>query len=131
MRTLLSLPLVLLLVAVAGCKGDHEKLMAKTTEKMKDAVGILKSVTDEPTAKAAAPKLMDVAADLKRLQQDMNRLGEADQAVKKELAEKHGREFIDTSRTLASEIDRIRGIPAANAALEQALRELNWNRLEK
>ncbi|HSI31947.1 MAG: hypothetical protein ACAI43_06155 [Phycisphaerae bacterium] len=130
MRTF-PIALASLLLAVAGCKSDHEKLMTQTTARMKAAVDILKSVTDEPTAKAAAPKLQGVAADLKRLQQDMNRLGEADQAVKKELAEKHGREFIETSRALASEIDRIRGIPAAHAALEQALRELNWNRLER
>jgi hypothetical protein len=128
MRILLPLVFVL---ALAGCKSDHEKLMAKTTAKMQDAVGVLKSVTDEPTAKSAASKLQGIAADLKRLQQDMNRLGEADRDVKKHLADKLGKEFLDASRTLAAEIDRIRGLPPANAALEQALRELNWDRLEK
>lgn len=116
---------------LTGCEKDHERVMKQTTAKMKEAVTVLQGVKDEPSAKLAAPRLQGVADDLKRLQQEMNHLGEADKNLKKHLSETHGKEFIDASRQIAAEIERIRTIPPASAALDAALRQLNWEKLSK
>ena len=131
MRTAPALIALVCLLLVTGCQKDHERLRKQTTAKMNEAVQILKTVTDEPTAKAAAPKLQAVADDMKRLQQEMNHLGEADKDVKKHRGDQYGKDFLDASRGLADEIERIRAMPAANAALDSALQQMNWNRLEK
>jgi len=131
MRSLYVMALMWGLIALAGCEKDHERVMTQTTARMKEALAVLQTVKDEATAKAAAPKLQGVAEDLKRLQQEMNHLGEADKKLKQRLSDTQGKEFIDTSRQIAAEIERVRKLPEASAALDAALRQMNWEKLSK
>jgi hypothetical protein len=63
------------LALCAGCGDSPEALMKDTLSNMKEMSGVLQSVKDETSAKAAAPKLKAIGArmqDLAKRGKDMN-----------------------------------------------------------
>lgn len=117
------------LLILSGCEKDHEKVMRDTTAKWKEAAAILATVKDEASAKAAAPKLREVADDLKTLQQTANHLGEATAKQKTDLNEKYGTDFLQAGKALQAEITRIKADAKLSAPLDQALDTLGWSKL--
>ena len=74
-RTLSVTILISVAAALAGCnKPDHEAAIKKTVSKMEELVAVMKSVQDEASSKAAAPKIRDITADLKRYQKEMKEM---------------------------------------------------------
>ena len=64
-----------LCIFLAGCnKPDHEAAIKKTLSKMEELVAVMKSVQDEASSKAAAPKIRDITADLKKYQKEMKEM---------------------------------------------------------
>src|SRR4051812_27703976 len=71
-RTLCLSILIPLALTLVGCsKPDHEGLIKKTVSRMEDMVAVMKSVQDEASSKAAAPKIRDITTDLKQYQKEM------------------------------------------------------------
>ena len=74
-RTLVVTTLSTFVFALVGCnKPDHEAAIKKTVSKMEELVAVMKSVQDEASSKAAAPKIRDITADLKKYQKEMKEL---------------------------------------------------------
>jgi len=66
---------ILVAFALTGCnKPDHEAAIKRTVSKMEELVAVMKSVQDEPSSKAAAPKIRDITADLKKYQKEMKEM---------------------------------------------------------
>jgi flagellar biosynthesis/type III secretory pathway protein FliH len=70
---------------LGGCKTDHEAVMKKSVGKMEEMVGVLKSVQDEASSRAAAPKIKAIAKDMQDLKKEADALGEPSQAEQQRL----------------------------------------------
>ena len=93
---------VAVMLLVAGCdevRGDekptdgkptHESVVKESITVMRDFVGVLKTVKDEPSATAARPKLEQIRKGLDGLRKKAKELGAPPEDVKKQLAKYKG-----------------------------------------
>ncbi len=96
-----------------GCGGDtHESLDIFT-----DMTDVMKTITDEATAKDAAPKIEALAADFKAIMEKGEALGDPPEDVKKELEDKMSAAMQDFSK----EMMRVHQIEGAMEQLEKAM----------
>jgi hypothetical protein len=118
MRKILSTMLVCaFMVAFTGCgKSAAESAMSDALDKMKEQVSILKGVTDEASAKAAAPKLKAIKDDMAKLSTKTVTAPSADEQAK--LMEKYGKEMSEVTAQLTAEMTRIMTNPKLQAALQ-------------
>lgn len=105
----LTLPAVLAfsLVFLAGCKDDHESLMKGMIGKMNDLTAALKTVTDEASSKAAAPKVKSIATDMQELQKKAEALGKPSADEDKRLQEKYEKQLQEAMGGFMGEAMRI------------------------
>jgi thiamine biosynthesis lipoprotein ApbE len=104
--------LLFTLVALAGCKSEAEKQLTDVTNKQKEMITVLKSVTDQASAKSADPKLKQIAQDLTATFQRM-KTTKATQDEQKRLLEKFKAEQEQTNKDMQAEMTRIAKIPGA------------------
>jgi hypothetical protein len=75
---------------MAGCdRNNPEAIMKKTVEKMEEMVTVMKSVQDEASSKAAAPKIKGIAKDLKELKKEADAAGRITASQEKRLKDKY------------------------------------------
>jgi Tfp pilus assembly protein PilP len=110
-RSTLAL-LLLTLLTLAGCKSEAEKQLTDVTNKQKEMITVLKSVTDQASAKSADPKLKQIAQDLTATFQRM-KTTKATQDEQKRLLEKFKAEQEQTNKDMQAEMTRIAKIPGA------------------
>jgi len=117
---------VLVLVAFAGgCGGKSEREQLKEQEiaTMNEAVDVLETIKDEESAKAAAPKLMEIAGRVKDLKKQQNALGKPSKDEQEKLNKKFDNDRKAAHDRLVHEMVRIQRIPGAPDALKDVIEE--------
>jgi hypothetical protein len=114
-----------LAVLLAGCKTDHESVTKDVIGKMKEMTSVLKGVTDETSAKAAAPKLRSISEQMRKLQDEIKKLGEPTPEVKKELATKYEGQVRDVSMEFFKELSRIGMNPKLAGPINDAMKDFS------
>jgi hypothetical protein len=94
-----------------GGSGSAEDVMKDMIKVQTEAADILEGVKDKETAKAAAPKLEELADRLEEVGKKMKKLGEPSKEVQKKLQEKFGADLIK---------EAVRGEAAKTKALKAA-----------
>ena len=106
MKLITSLATLLLCLHLTGCKNDAEKQMSELTDKQKEVVTVLKSVTDKDSAKAANTKLKAIAKDMSAiLERAKTTHPSADE--QKRLIEKYKPEQEQAAKDIQTEAQRI------------------------
>jgi hypothetical protein len=122
-RLLKSKPLLIFAgVAMAlciGCRKSADDVLPDYLTYSKDTIAVLKSVKDEETAKAAAPKLKELAARRIELDKRVTNLTEAQQA-----AFAQNPEFVSSSLAVATELVRVAGLQIKDQEFADALKVL-------
>jgi len=119
----LALPLLL-----TGCADTPESVTKKMMAKMQDIVNVLKTIKDEPSAKAAAPKLKGLSADLKQIQKKMEAM-KPSEAEQKRLQEAHMKPMMETMAQMMQELMRIGMDPKLQTPEVQAvLKEIDQSK---
>ena len=116
--------LALTLLLLPGCKSDAEKQMADMTAKQKEIVAILKTVTDQPSAKAANEKIKTVANDIQAILERAKGTP-TNEAQRKQLADKYKPQQEEITKDAQAELQRIAKIPGAGAELMEGLMQLS------
>jgi len=80
---------VSLCLLMGGCKRTHEDALKALLAKMNEVTGVLKGVTDEASAKAAAPKLKKFAAEMEALKKEMDAMPKPTTAEEQALKSKY------------------------------------------
>jgi len=119
MRKLPLFGVVAIALLLAGCKSDEEKAISSMIDKMNEQVAVLKTIKDPASAKAAAPKLQAIAADMKKLSDSADKLKPTPEEQKK-LEEKYKKEMTATAEALMKEMGRIMKDPKLNTPELQA-----------
>jgi hypothetical protein len=79
----------LAVLLLAGCGGDtHESLMDESVSVMGEMTDVLKGVTDEASAKAAAGKLESLVAEMNGLKDRIEKLGQPTQEQAQKMMQK-------------------------------------------
>src|SRR5437879_5822024 len=118
MRKIFSMVLACaFMMAFTGCgKSPAEQAMSDTLDKMKEEVAVLKTVTDEASAKAAAPKLKAIHEELAKSAKNTATPPSPDEAAK--LVEKYGKDLAEVTQQMTAEMTRIGSNPKLAPALQ-------------
>lgn len=106
-----------LFVAGSGCGDSRESLADETMSVMEEMVATLQGVKDEASAKAAKPKLEDLAKRFDDINQRESKLPAPTDEQTKALIEKHGSKMDELSRKLQGEMLRIAFDPKIQSVL--------------
>jgi acetoin utilization deacetylase AcuC-like enzyme len=114
-----------LALVVTGCGDTPESVTKKMISKMQAMADVLKTVKDEPSAKAAAPKIKALSADLKEIQKKMEAM-KPSEAEQKRLAEAHMKPMMEAMGQLMQEVMRIGMDPKLQTPeIKAALKEMD------
>lgn len=124
MRPFATTVLLTLAFVSAGCKSDAERQMAEMTDKQKEIVSILRSVTDTESAKAANVKIKAVAKDVEAILQ-RSKTTQTSPADRTKLAEQYKPQQEQITKDAQAELQRIAKIPGASMELMEGLMQLS------
>jgi len=114
MRNKLSVLVALsLALVVAGCKSEHEKAMSNMIDKVKEITAVMKGITDQASAKAAAPKLKTLGEELKALGEQAQKMKQPSPEEEKKLKEKYEKDLMAAMTDLQKETMRVMPFAAA------------------
>ena len=110
--------LAAVVLLVAGCdakpadaKPADESVLKDSIAKMREFVRVLKTVKDEPSGTAAAPKLKQLRQELNALQNKQKELGTPAEDVRKQIVERHQKDVRAVMEELCAEMKRIQSDP--------------------
>jgi hypothetical protein len=111
----------------AGCdRKNPDAIMGKTVDKMEEMVTVMKTVQDEASSKAAAPKIKTIARDLKELKKEADAHGRITASEEKRLKEKYNDRIQKASMDGAKEGMRIGMNPKLmTPELTEAMQEMS------
>ena len=110
------LGLVVLLVALSGCKNDSEAAMSSMIDKTKEVVKILKDIKDKDSAVAAKPKLEALNKEMNEITSKISSKKFNEEEMKK-AEEKYKAEGKEAFEAMFAEMTRIAQIDGAGQAL--------------
>jgi hypothetical protein len=125
MKQIALFVLTVSLFLTAGCsKTDKEKaaaIMEDQIEMMEEMTSILKTVTDEESAKAAEPKLKKLSEKFQADQQDQSIMENLSEEDKKELVAKYEPRLKEVTEPFMQEMMRVMLNPKLNSGLGDVL----------
>jgi methyl-accepting chemotaxis protein len=102
---------------IAGCGGGPAEQMNAMTRTIREMTDTLKTITDEQSAKAAAPKLDELA---KKLPAQQKSFKEARGKLDPEEAKRVAREFLEAMGALGQEMQRVNtDVPQAREVVKK------------
>lgn len=119
---LLTLTAVLAL-SLAGCDPTHDSIMKDNLDQMKKMVEILKTVKDESSAKAAAPKIKAINEEMKKLKEQADKLPKPTAEQQTELEKKYKADIEKLMPELLQEAMRIGMNPTLSKPLDDAMKD--------
>jgi hypothetical protein len=115
--------LIVLMLALNGCKSEVETAMSEMVDKFKEVTQILKGVTDKNSAIAAKAKIEAVGRDMEALAKKYNnKVARTDEMKKAE--EKFKPQMEQAVKEMTAEAQRIGNIPGAAEPIQSALMAL-------
>jgi len=126
-RMLLTCSLVATMLMATGC-GDnlstHDGVANAMVTTMKEFVATLKGITDESSAKAAAPRLKALGERMEKIEQAAQKLGDPPADVEKRLEEKYESEVQKVTAELMGEMFRIGMNPTLSQHVEAEMKKI-------
>ena len=117
--------LVLAALALAGCGDSHDSAMSDMIAAMEELNTVLDGVKDEPSAKAAVPKIEALTRQLQAIGQRVEKLGEPSEAKQKELMAQYGKRMEQLGPKIAGNMMRISTNPKIAGHLQAPMMEMN------
>lgn len=113
------------LLLIGGCdsKPTHDSLTKETIDLMKDYVAVMKTVTDESSAKKAAPEILKMADKMNRINADMDKLGPPSEEIKAQLDTKYKKELEPLTMEMIGELMRLTMDPKLKKELDKVKEE--------
>ncbi|OAI49925.1 hypothetical protein AYO44_18210 [Planctomycetaceae bacterium SCGC AG-212-F19] len=97
----------------------HDSLVKELLGTLKDAVGVLKTVKDEKTAKDAQPKVGKISDQMGDIKKRMDKLGKPTKEQEDELQKKYKGEMETTFKGFAEELTRVAKVPGGEDLIKQ------------
>ena len=120
MKRIVGLCFAFVLTAGVAIAADtHESLVKELLGTLKDAVGVLKTVKDEKSAKDAEPKVTKVSAQMSDLKNRMEKIGKPTKEQEDELQKKYKTEMETTFKSFAEELTRVAKVPGGEDILKK------------
>jgi hypothetical protein len=117
--------IVALAMVIGGCGKSHESIRKDAMGKMKDMVDVLKTVKDDASAKAAATKLKEITADIKKLKEQDDALGKLSKEEEQKLDKQMEPEMKPIQDQMTAEMKRIAQLnPALMMPLMDAMKDM-------
>jgi hypothetical protein len=107
------------LALCVGCRKSADDVLPDYLAYTRDTTAALKTVNDEETAKAAAPKLKELAARRIEVDKRVANLSESQQA-----AFAQNQDFMASSLSMATELVRVAGLQIKDPEFADALKVL-------
>lgn len=101
----------LLTAGIAIAADTHESLVKELLGTLKDAVGVLKTIKDEKTAKEAEPKVVKITTQMGDIKKRMDKIGKPTKDQEEDLQKKYKTEMDTTFKSFADEINRVDMVP--------------------
>jgi hypothetical protein len=108
-----------LTAGVAIAADTHDSLIKELLGTFKDAVGVLKTVKDEKTAKEAEPKVTKVSDQMSDIKKRMDKIGKPTKDQEDELMKKYKTEMETTFKSFADELTRVAKVPGGEDILKK------------
>ena len=84
------------LVVLGGCnRTTHDSVQKDAVAQINKLTGVLKRITDQPSAQAAASKVSEIVADMKKLKQQASAMPKPSADEQRALSKAHEKEFKD------------------------------------
>jgi hypothetical protein len=111
--------------AAATQPATHSELMTAMIDFSRDVTALLKTATNEQTAKAAVPKLEAARERILQLRDVTEAIGPMNDPTRQQLMTQHGTDLQSATTGMAAEIERINKDPALKAILGQPIEDLS------
>ncbi len=111
--------------AAATQPATHAELMEAMTDFSRDLAAVLKTATDEKTAKAAVPKLEAARQRVIELRDATEAIGPMNDLTRQELMSRHGADLQSAMAAVTAEVERIKKVPALGAILGEPIESLS------
>ncbi len=119
MKKTFALPFLLTAVLVAGCASDDADSMVKQTiAAMDETAQVMSTVKDEASAKAAAPKLKELAERRRKIEEKTATVKTPPPAEQAELQKKYAARLTEATTRLMQEAMRVSTVPGGKVALD-------------
>ena len=119
MKKTLVLPFLLAAVLVSGCASDDAESMVKQTiSAMDETAQVMSTVKDEASAKAAAPKLKELAERRRKIEEKVATVKTPPPAEQAELQKKYAARLTEVTTRLMQEAMRVSTVPGGKVALD-------------
>lgn len=92
---------------LVGCKKTHEDVMKGSLSCVKEMTDVMKTVKDEASAKAAAPKIKAIADRMKALGEEAKKMSEPSKEEAQRLKEKYEPQMKEAMSAFMGEVMRI------------------------
>lgn len=109
----------LVTTGVVFAADTHETLIKELLGTLKDAVGVLKTIKDEKTAKDAQPKVGKITDQMSDIKKRMDKLGKPPKDQDEELQKKYKADMETTLKSFAEELTRVAKVPGGEAVIKQ------------
>jgi len=107
-RTLVTVALLGLLVAMPGCKSKEEALADDMVDAMNDMLDVVKDIKDADSAKAALPKLKEIGEKGEKLGKEFNKaMADLPKEERRALDERMEKDMESIMEQLAEETKRL------------------------
>jgi hypothetical protein len=118
LKKILALP-VLVALLLSGCTPDDaESLVKQTVAVMDETAQAMATIQDEPSAKAAVPRLQALARRRKLIEEKITTVKTPSQADQVELQKKYAARLSEVTVKLMQESVRVSAVPGGTDALD-------------
>jgi peptidoglycan hydrolase CwlO-like protein len=111
MHRFVGICFIFLTAGVVVAADTHETLVKELLGTVKDAVGVLKTIKDDKTAKEAEPKVTKITTQMGDIKKRMDKIGKPTKEQEEELQKKYKTEMETNFKTFAEEINRVSEVP--------------------
>lgn len=116
---------VAMAMILGGCgKPTHESLAKEMLAKMQQFADILKSVTDESSAKSGATKIQNLAGEMQALKKQVDEIGKPTKDVDAAIEKKFSADMTRIQGEITKEMMRIMPNPKLSEPIQKAMADI-------
>jgi len=118
MKKILSLSILCALLATGCASDDADSMVRQSIEALDETAQAMAAVKDEPSARAAVPRLQALAQRRKKIEEKTATLKTPPPAEQAELQKKYAVRLTEATTRLMTEALRVSTVPGGNLALD-------------
>lgn len=113
-----SCALILLVAGRSAAQDTHDALLKEMLGNLKEAIGLLKGVKDEETAKAASPKVKKIAETMKETAKKLEKIGKPTKEQEADLEKKYKEDLTKSLNDFRTELLRVKDVKGGEELLK-------------